>query len=265
MLIIRQTQIDVLAQLRLREFEDRVLEHLRHWMPRHSLLLGEEPMRRVVQHGLRKARRYGLDSECTVIGYVDLMCLLGSGFDTDPLLPWAAPILTEAARGDPVERGDRLYDAAWEYIGRIVADYRDQDGKPLTERLVLLLREGRATPREELAEAAFPAFGEDLQRTLATYFPAKSAAVGEAQIAALAQRARRRADQHRLSGQRGILLLAVLMFILGDGFDNDPLLPWVSPILTADADEATRVDRLFASGTENLRRWWDMVKTNPGH
>ena len=265
MLIIRPAQIDVLARLRLSEFEDRALEHLRDWMPRHSTLLGEAQMRKVVRHALRKARQYGLDSECTVIGYADLMCLVGGGFDTDPLLPWAATILNEPPPGDPVERGDRLYDAAWDYIDRIVADYRDHDGKPLTERLVMLLREGRATPRNELADADFPAFADGLQRTLATYFPAKALAAGAPQIAALALRARQRARQHRLSGQRGTLLVAALMFILGDGFDDDPLLPWVPPVLAADADEATRVSRLFASGTENLRRWWDMEAANPGH
>lgn len=258
MLIIRRAQFDALAAARTRAFEDRALAHLQRWMPRHCSLLGEEQMRRVVRHGWPKARHYGLAAECTVIGYLDLMCLLGSGFDVDPLLPWAAPILNEPQQADPVERGDRLHDAAWAYIERIVADYRDTGGKPITDRMVLLLREARATPGDPLEDGAMAAFAEGLQQTFATFFPAKAAVVGDDRTAALALAARQRALHHGLTSQRGTKLVAVLMFVLGHGFDSDPLLPWVPPILEADADEGTRVNRLFATGAEMLRRWWDM-------
>ncbi|MDE2397627.1 MAG: hypothetical protein KGL43_02055 [Burkholderiales bacterium] len=260
MLTIRQAQLDTLADWRARDFEDRALAHLQRWMPRHCNLLGAEPMRRVVRQGLAKARHYGLGAECTVIGYVDLMCLLGSGFDLDPLLPWAAEILNEPPRADPVERGDRLYDAAWSYIDRIVADYRDAGGKPLTERLVVLLREARSSARDELVDDAMPAFAVELQQTLAQYFPAKTALVGAGRIAALALDARRRALQHGFRSLRGTRVVALLMFILGAGFDADPLLPWLPPLLAAADDEQARIDQLLARGAETLRRWWDFER-----
>ena len=259
MLIIRQAQLDVLAELRMREFEDRALAHLQRWMPRHCRLLGPAPMRLLVRRGLAQARRYGLQAECTVLGYLDLMCLLGSGFDADPLLPWAAAILGEPHRADPVPRGDRLHEAAWHYIERIVPDYRDDRGAPVTERLVRLLRELRALPRDALPEAEAPAFADSLLGLLATYFPAKLAVVGPGPAVAALREGCRRARGHGLVGRRGAALVALLAFVLGHGFDDDPLLPWVPPILHADADEAARVDRLFATGAETLRRWWDQA------
>ncbi|MDE2275888.1 MAG: hypothetical protein KGK09_06290 [Burkholderiales bacterium] len=258
MLIIRQAQLDVLGEQRMREFEDRALAHLQRWMPRHSRLLGPAPMLRLVRRGLARARHHGLHAECTVLGYLDLMCLLGSGFDADPLLPWAAEILNEPRRADPVPRGDRLYDAAWQYIDRIVPDYRDAGGVPVTDRLVRLLRQVRALPREPLAEAELADFADTLAALLAGYFPAKLAVVGRPAARAALQAACRRARGHGLHGRRGAALVALLAFVLGDGFDDDPLLPWVPAILQADADEATRVDRLFATGADTLRRWWDL-------
>jgi hypothetical protein len=258
MLIIRHAQLEALSAGRSREFEHRALAHLRRWMPRHCELLGEEQMRRVVVLGWAKARRYGLGAECTVLGVLDLMCLLGSGFDDDPLLPWAAPILNEPPRIDAVERGDRLYDAAWAYIHRIALDYRDAEGVAITERLIGLLREARAAPRTVLADESVAAWADTFAETLTRFFPAKAAFVGPAALTALAGVARARARSHGLVSVRGVHCIGVLMFILGAGFDDDPLLPWIPPILSAAEDEQTRLDRLFASGAATLRRWWDL-------
>lgn len=255
MLTIRRPQFEALSDARVVGFEDRTLRHLQRWMPRHCRVLGEAQMRVVIRHGLTRASAHGLGLECTVIGYIDLMCLLGSGFDTDPLLPWVAPVLQGGpAREDPVVRADRLYDAAWAYIDTIVGDYRDTGGRPLTERLVVLLREARAAPRD--APADDDAFDQRLLATLATYFPAKAAATGTARLAALAAAGRRRAQQHGFASERGMLLVTALMFILGNGFDEDPLLPWVSTALTSGEPEAVRIDQLFVHGADMLRRWW---------
>lgn len=258
MLTIRDAQLHTLAAGRSIDFEARALAHLQRWMPRHCALLGEAQMREVVRLGWAKAQRHGLVAECTVIGVLDLMCLLGSGFDSDPLLPWAAEILDGPPPRDPVERGDRLYDAAWDYIGRIVRDYRDEGGEPLTERLVVLMRAARGASREAPDATRFADWSAGLSQTLATYFPAKAAVVGDAGLAAVARAARERAHAHGMRSERALQCFGVLLFVLGNGFDDDPLLPWLPPILGAALDEQQRLDRIFATGAAMLRRWWDM-------
>lgn len=83
MLVIRTEQMEVLEAAAMRAFEDRTYKHLQRYFPRHCMLLGEEQMRRVIQQGWQKAKSYDLTAECCVRSYIELMCLLGSGFDTD--------------------------------------------------------------------------------------------------------------------------------------------------------------------------------------
>lgn len=77
-------------------------------------------------------------------------------------------------------------------------------------------------------------------------------------MTALAISARERALRHGLRTERGTRLVGTLMFVLGDCFDDDPLLPWIPPLLRAADDEQHRIDRLFAAGTTTLRRWWGL-------
>ena len=61
-----------------------------------------------------------------------------------------------------------------------------------------------------------------------------------------------------MRSERALQCFGVLLFVLGNGFDDDPLLPWLPPILGAALDEQQRLDRIFATGATMLRRWWDM-------
>src|SRR6266498_1125429 len=100
MLTIRKTQLDTLESAAMRAFEDRTYVHLQKYFPGHCMLLAEEQMRRVIQHGWMKAKSYDLTAECCARSYIEFMCLLGSGFDTDPLMPWAAEILNDRTTSD---------------------------------------------------------------------------------------------------------------------------------------------------------------------
>jgi len=48
------------------------------------------------------------------------------------------------------------------------------------------------------------------------------------------------------------------MFVLGSGFDADPLLPWASAILKDESitDQNERVNRLHAGAVACLKQWW---------
>jgi hypothetical protein len=60
MLTIRKAQMDALENAAIRAFEDRTYRHLQKYFPAHCTLLGEQQMRRVIQHGWTKAKRYDL-------------------------------------------------------------------------------------------------------------------------------------------------------------------------------------------------------------
>jgi hypothetical protein len=257
MLTIRDAQMRALAAEREAEFTARAIAHLQRWMPQHCAMLGDTALPAVVAHGWRKARSHGLGAECTVLSYLDTMCVLGSHFDADPLLPQIAAILAEPEGVDPRERGDRMYVAVWAHVDAVVPDYRDAQGKPRTEGLVRLLRAARGWPREGAADDV--TLVALLSPLLAEHFPAKLALVGGvAAVPALVQRARARVACHGLCQPRSLATFAVLLFVLGHGFDDDPLLQWIPPVLAAGDAEEARIDQLLAQGAAQLRRWWDL-------
>jgi hypothetical protein len=186
------------------------------------------------------------------------MCLLGSGFDTDPLLPWAAEILNDKTTSDHVARGDRLYSRAWEYIAGVIPDYRDATGQPITPRFVGELKQLRNESDDTLTADYIPTYSRELIARLERVFPAKCRYVGNDRVSALIPAGIEAAARYGITGQRGITLFIALMFVLGRGFDRDPLLPWASEILN-DAtitEQNKRVTKLYGEGLDCLSRWW---------
>ena len=251
--------MDALSDAAIRAFEDRTYNHLQKYFPTHCRLLGKEQMHRVIQHGWTKAKSYDLTPECCVRSYIEFMCLLGGGFDTDPLLPWAAEMLNDKSTSDQVARGDRLYDRAFEYIKHVIPDYRDAQGNPITARFVGELRQLKHEPDERPGPDSTLAFSRELKARLEGVFPAKCQYVGEERVRGLIATAIYRAAGYGITGERGVTLFAVLMFVLGMRFDQDLLLPWASATLNDESitDQKKKVDKLYVEGVGFLRRWWD--------
>lgn len=247
---------------RFRKFEDSTLAHLKQYFPRHYRILGDDQVRLVIRDGWKRARRYGLTEVRCVRAYIDLMCLLGSGFDSDVLLPWAAATLSSASGSAQAARADRLYAQAWRYIGEIAKDYRDNTGEPITARFVDEIRGLRQDDQESLPDEKMAEFTTDLVQRLKQVFPAKYHHVGEWSVRAMIARAIVRARRYNVTSHRGLTLFSAQMFILGGGFDKDLLLPWVSEILVDEtlAKPNERVDRLLAGSVSALRTWWDSAK-----
>src|SRR5262245_6934644 len=116
MVVIRSEQMEVFATYAAQGFEDQTVEHLAQFVPKHSRLLGEEIIRRIVREGWARARDYGLTSERGVRLYVSLNFMLGGHFDVDPQLPWAEEILRDEKIATQGARADRLYLKARDYL-----------------------------------------------------------------------------------------------------------------------------------------------------
>jgi hypothetical protein len=216
-------------------------------------------VRLVIRKGWQKAGHYRLTGERCARSYVEFMCLLGSGFDTDILLPWAAEILNDRATPSALARADRLHDRVWDYIGHVAGDYRDPTGQPTTARFVEEIRTLRRDSLRSVSDQGFPEFARSLARRLERIFPAKCAYVGQDRVHRLIARARARARRYGVTSERGVILFAGEMFVLGGGFDVDPLLPWASRALNDSriTDPAKRVEHLLSASVTALRQWWD--------
>jgi hypothetical protein len=81
----------------------------RLWPRKHREIRGE-PMRRFVALALANSERDGMGGPDARMIYAALMFLLGSGFATDPLHPWASKVIRSQGRGR------ELFQAAKDYL-----------------------------------------------------------------------------------------------------------------------------------------------------
>lgn len=250
MFTVREAHFKAFEKAAVERFVEETLPHLRRYFPRHCHFLGDEQMGRVIRWGLDRARGHGLTTEANVRRYLCLMCLLGSGFDADPQMPWAAAILAESVAHEDA-RAVRLYDRAMEYLDHVAPDFEERDeGSGLGAELGKL---------RHVPETPFypPELAERLVLRLHEVFPRKCAHVGDEAIRRLIAHAFATAQGYGIDRERGAVLVVAMMFALGSGFDRDPLLPWVEAILRdpATPGQRERVDRLYAEAVGLLRQW----------
>src|SRR5262249_54801339 len=156
--------------------------------------------------------------------------LLGSGFDSDPLMPWSAEILNDASSLQ-IARGDRLYHKMWHYIAHIARDYRDSTGQPTTARFIDDIRQLRTASDEIVTQDRRREFLESLQARLSRLFPAKCEYVGRENLRMAVSDGVDSARTHGITAERGVIFFVSMRFVLGHAFDKDLLLPWVSATL----------------------------------
>ncbi|HXM40647.1 MAG TPA: hypothetical protein VN924_05310 [Bryobacteraceae bacterium] len=257
--IIRREQMEAFDAASRKAFEDSTYRHLQEYFPQHCELLGEDQMRRVIRHGWKKAEIHDLTDARCVRSYIEFMCQLGSGFDSDILLPWAAETLNDRS-AIQITRADRLYHRVWDYVDHIARDYRDAEGIPTTQRFVPQLRQVRRDSSEHLDQANAARFCETLGQRLTRSLPEKCAYVGAENLRRAITEAVESARTYGITVIRGATLFAVMRFVLGAEFDRDPLIPWASSVLLDKTitDQFKRVDKLYAAGVSFLGRWWDL-------
>lgn len=237
MLIIRKEQIAVLEDYVQHVFERELVEHIKKFAPRHAEAIGDDGVQNVVRLGLERATPYGFTNRGAVRFYVEMMCMFGSDFDTDPLLPWAAGVLNNVSIKDQLEKADILHEAMFEY-------QKEVSGPEKKNLFSALMRLSRA----KLEDYQSPGgnFDSSVKAGLKSIFPQKYLYLGEELIHELIRDGRESAEISSISTPYGTALLIVLMFELGHGVTNDPLYPWISQILGDEsvADPGEKAKRL---------------------
>jgi len=110
---MRKEQMEAFAEASRRDFENRMVIHLRNVLPGECEPLGEKELRETIRYGLRRTGTYRISQESDVCLYLHLMLVLGRDFDNDERLPWAGLILNQLEQ-DPSDRIERVYSRAME-------------------------------------------------------------------------------------------------------------------------------------------------------
>jgi hypothetical protein len=111
-LIVRQPQMEAFSGAAIRDFESRMVAHLRRAYPKECEELGDAKTREAIRLGINRAADYGVKSERGVSRYVDTMFEFGRDFDRDPACSWAGRILRDAGIPDEADRTRQLRAAA---------------------------------------------------------------------------------------------------------------------------------------------------------
>ncbi len=230
MMRISRSQFDAIAQaMAIESFEREMIAALRERAPGRAAALGSEALRRALRFGVRRARVHGVVNVGLLRTYVELMFELGGLFDTNPLLPWAAGALRDPDLAGEAARMDRLYQGARDYFLAVGAP--PDPRSPIREMLGDDLDDGRLLVEGSALDAMWRAR------------PGFYAHVGDRSLRDLVRRGPSEAARLGLGTVGGAALVVALSFVLGHGFAEDPLYPWIQATLE-DASLATPVARV---------------------
>lgn len=259
-MLIRKEQMEALEDAQRDAFETRMLARLRQYFPKHPEFLEERQLRKLIRLSVERSASYGMSSERSATLYLDLMCVLGAGFDQDPLLPWTQEILQDPAFPSQVERMNALYSQGWEFAVHASEDFQQLLEHNHMPSLVAAISEIQNASTASLSPQQAGQLRADLALRLIQLFPKKSEYAGAARVSSSVRHAFERAEGYGLLNARAASLFAVIMFVVGAGFDTDPQLPWASRVLqNSDGKDSTAVTgQLYQESLQCLRQWWDI-------
>lgn len=241
MLEIRSEQLRILGGAARSAFEADAINHFFEYYPHECGRAGREQVTKLVRLGIERALVHGYTKQREVILYINLMMILGSGFDRDPQIPWVARQLNDLSFKDSFERIQRTFSSTLKYLADC---YGPKNGEMVKTLVRLRDSHLELAPQSE----GIPLRG-DICKLLEFFAPRKFAVDGETAVRALVEEAIWRSLDYGIRGACGVTVYASLMFLLGVDFDSDPMYAWAGEILRgrAPGDEDARVGQLYAA------------------
>lgn len=94
-MVIGEQQMEAFSKYMRRQFEDRMVNHIRASFSDQTRQLDEQGLRKLVILGINRAEGYGIAFEDDIQRYLEYMMLLSQDFDTNPRSSWAGNILLD--------------------------------------------------------------------------------------------------------------------------------------------------------------------------
>jgi hypothetical protein len=194
------------------------LHLLRTRYPVDAALMGESGTVSLAMRAVQHAHYIGLDPLRGGLRYLELMVLLGVGFEIDPQLPFAHRVLEGS--DDSEEQMDRLWKDSLAYL-RAVAGHHGKLYRAAMRRAFALNSTALLSRWSNPSQAS-----SLLQRV----YPAKFETIADKQYA-LFDLAQERCREHDGKDAGVVPLYQLLMFLLGSDFEEDPRFAWAPATL----------------------------------
>jgi hypothetical protein len=245
MLTIRNEQIQALDQAVVRTLEKEILQYLKLTFPADCELLGEDEARAMIRDGALRARGCGLKMASGVRAFVDLMFLLGSGFDSDPRFPALRGLLTASGRDE---------DARVEDLSRLAKDYRERVEGPARKHLMAAAR------RFDTQHITAAPYSDEMIKTplainLKLLYPEKCEYLGDEGLSGLVIEGIEAGRTFGLTQLGALQAYTRLILLLGRNFHLDPRWSATARILGEEVNQLLKAEALQAEVAEWLARW----------
>jgi hypothetical protein len=233
--------LSILVRVPRRAFEADLANHFFRYYPAECRRAGRDQVLKMVQLGIDRAFVHGYETEREIGLYLNLMVILGCALDRDPQIPWALEQLNDFSIDDPFARIQRAFRSTVRYLEQCFGAENGQMARTLVRLRDFDLKQA---PQSEGLQ-----FQDDLCVLLQYFCPHKYAVQGEEANRALVWEGLERAEEYGIESSRGLTVYITLMFLLGAGFDQDPLYPWAGQVLRDRSlpDENTRVAELHGA------------------
>lgn len=239
MITIRGEQVEAFQAERRLDFHAEMAAHLRAFSPALCKTLRPSALDAIVREGVARAEQYGLTYRGPVRLFLELMLLLGSGFDADLQYPWAGETLSRTDFDNQMFKAGRLEHLAREYVGAVQG--------PGNEHATRALRRLEELAQRGDVQFHRPNLDRKIVHAMDEVFPSKLAYIGHEAAETLVYRAERLASEvFGGDDPRAVAVLAILQFAFGTHCDADPLYPWIATTLRDPriADPQRRAARL---------------------
>jgi hypothetical protein len=246
LLTIRDAQLAAFRDSALVRFERDMLDHLKSFAPWHANLRDDAYLRDAVRYGRERASRHGFSLRGPIQFFIELSCLLGAAFDTDPQYAWATRIL-EDKNEDELFRADRLHAGTMTYLDKVAGPENEHSKAAL--RRMKSIGVDLVTP----GDITFEISALDGMRYL---YPEKCEFIGQPALEALIEEGTLFATTHGAVKPADRGLCVGMMFVLGHGFASDPLLRWAREPL---AEQRISAPERFMALRVGLRNYLDAI------
>jgi uncharacterized protein (UPF0335 family) len=93
MLTIRKEQFEVFQKASSKQFQQRMISHLRKVFVERTAGISDDNLRALIEAGIERARQYKVVLEDDVQRFLESMIVYGQDFDSNPRLKWARSAL----------------------------------------------------------------------------------------------------------------------------------------------------------------------------
>jgi hypothetical protein len=224
-MIITNNQLKAFQQVMDNQqgFIDYMLGHLKKHFPVQSMLLQDEGLNNFIIAGIGHARSRGFSSRYQCCLFIDIMVMLGSGFDSDIQIPWFGELLEDGAKG-PDEKIDLLYQRTMTYLDTVA-------GKGMVFPMKQLEKLANMPVNKTPGSNPGAGFEQDIMPEFSNFWPQKFHVSGRINLQQLVISGMKKAAGYGFTAENSIAYFVLLQFLFGHSIDNDPLYPWVKEFL----------------------------------